>query len=280
MSADVPVRSALFRISPDEHVLVLVVHHISADGASLAPLARDLTAAYAARAAKQDPNWLPLPVQYADYSLWQQGVLGLDDDPGSVMSAQLGYWKSTLAGVPAAIDLPLDRPRPAQRSLRGETVEFSVPAELHSEVLELARRHNATVFMVMHAVLAVMSARLSASADIAIGTPTGGRGEEALDDLVGMFVNTLVLRTAVHSAATFEQVLAGVREVDLAAFGHTEVPFESVVEALARNARHRNHRSSRSCWSSRTRSRPTWNSRASQWTSYRSIPASPNSICS
>uniref|UniRef100_UPI000A6F2398 non-ribosomal peptide synthetase n=1 Tax=Rhodococcus marinonascens TaxID=38311 RepID=UPI000A6F2398 len=233
VSVGVPVRGAVFRTGRGEHVLMLVVHHISADGGSLAPLARDLTVAYAARVRQQAPDWLPLPVQYADYSLWQRAVLGGDRDPDSLMSAQLKYWKQALSGLPDTIDLPLDRPRPAERSLQGGTTSFSVSAELHRELLLLARQHDSTVFMVMHAALAVLSARLSGSGDIAIGTPIGGRGEEALDDLVGMLVNTLVLRTAVEPDATFAQVLSHAREVDLAAFDHTEVPFESVVDALA-----------------------------------------------
>ncbi|MFE5647477.1 amino acid adenylation domain-containing protein, partial [Rhodococcus sp. NPDC056516] len=233
VSVDVPLRGTLFRIAPDERVLVLVVHHISADGASLEPLARDLARAYEARAANQIQGWPPLPVQYADYSQWQVALLGSDADPDTLASKQLDYWTSTLSGLTDVIDLPLDRPRPAERSMRGDSVRFSVPADVHSDLLDLARRVNATPFMVMHAVLAVLLARLSDSADIAIGTPVGGRAEQALDNLVGMFVNTLVLRTAIDTAATFEDILARTREVDLAAFGHTEVPFESVVDAIA-----------------------------------------------
>ncbi|MEU2002272.1 amino acid adenylation domain-containing protein, partial [Rhodococcus sp. NPDC019616] len=232
VSGEVPVRGALLRIGPDEHVLLLVVHHIVADGASLAPLAHDLMVAYSARVRQQRPDWLPLPVQYADYSLWQRAVLGSDQDPESVMSAQLDYWKRTLTGLPDAIALPFDRPRPANRTLRGDTAPFSVPAELHRELLVLARQHDATMFMVMHAALAVLAARLSGSDDIAIGTPIAGRGEAALDDLVGMFVNTLVLRTTVDSGITFDDMISRARNADLGAFGHTEVPFESVVEAL------------------------------------------------
>ncbi|MCZ4584935.1 amino acid adenylation domain-containing protein, partial [Rhodococcus opacus] len=233
VSTEVPVRGALFRTGHDEHVLMLVVHHISADGASLAPLAHDLMVAYSARLQQQAPDWRPLPVQYADYSLWQRAALGSDENPGSMMSAQLEYWKQTLSGLPDAMDLPLDRPRPADRALRGGIVRFSVSAEDHRELLLLARQHNSTMFMVMHAVLAVLAARLSGSGDIAIGTPIAGRGEEALDDVVGMLVNTLVLRTIVEPAATFGEVLSRAREADLAAFGHAEVPFESVVDAVA-----------------------------------------------
>ncbi|MFC9363558.1 amino acid adenylation domain-containing protein, partial [Rhodococcus sp. NPDC057014] len=233
VSTEVPVRGALFRADRGDHVLVLVVHHISADGASLAPLARDLMVAYSARVQQQPPDWRPLPVQYADYSLWQRAALGSEDNPGSVMSAQVAYWKQTLSGLPDAIDLPLDRPRPTDRALRGGTVRFTVPEDDHRALLALARQHDSTMFMVMHAALAVLTARLSGSGDVAIGTPIAGRGEEALDDVVGMLVNTLVLRTAVDPAAAFGDVLSRVREADLAAFGHADVPFESVVDAVA-----------------------------------------------
>ncbi|MCJ0905775.1 amino acid adenylation domain-containing protein, partial [Rhodococcus sp. ARC_M6] len=233
VSKTVPVRGVLFRTRPDEHVLMLVVHHISADGASLAPLARDLAIAYDARVQEKSPDWNPLAVHYADFSLWQTEVLGSDQDPDSIMSAQLEYWKSALSDLPGPIDLPLDRPRPRDRSLQGGIVKFSVSPALHRDLLALARQHNSTLFMVMHAALVVLAARLSGSTDITIGTPIGGRGEEALDDLVGMFVNTVVLRTAVDPGTTFAQTLSVVRKVDLEAFGHTEVPFERVVDALS-----------------------------------------------
>ncbi|XGU20397.1 condensation domain-containing protein [Rhodococcus sp. 3Y1] len=209
-----------------------MVHHISADGASLEPLARPDPRLRGA-GCETGTGLVALPVQYADYSQWQIELLGSDDDPDTLEAKQLDYWTSTLAGLPDVIDLPLDRPRPAERSMRGESVRFSVPADVHSELLELARNHNATPFMVMHAVLAVLLARLSASPDIAIGTPVGGRAEQVLDDLVGMFVNTVVLRITVDTAATFEEILSRTREVDLAAFGQAEVPFERVVDAVA-----------------------------------------------
>ncbi|MDI9914681.1 non-ribosomal peptide synthetase, partial [Rhodococcus sp. IEGM 1379] len=233
VSKTVPVRGVLFRTGPDEHVLMLVVHHISADGASLAPLARDLAIAYDARVQGQSPDWNPLTVQYADFSLWQTEILGSGQDPDSIMSAQLDYWKSALSDFPGPIDLPLDRPRPRERSLQGGIVKFSVSPALHRDLLALARQHNSTMFIVMHAALVVLVARVSGSTDITIGTPIGGRGEEALDDLVGMFVNTLVLRTAVDPGATFAQTLSEARKVDLEAFGHTELPFERVVEVLS-----------------------------------------------
>ncbi|RZI88425.1 MAG: hypothetical protein EOO67_13140, partial [Microbacterium sp.] len=216
-----------------EHVVVIVIHHISADGGSMAPLARDLLTAYSARMAGGQPGWTPLPVQFADFALWQREVLGSEDDSTSPASKQLEYWKDTLADLPTLLDLPLDRQRTPHRSPQGARVEFEIDAEQKAALAEVARRHNATVFMVVHAAFAVLLSRMSGTEDIALGTPVGGRGDAALDDLVGMFVNTLVLRTKVAQSATFGDVLESARETDLGAFEHTDVPFERLVEALA-----------------------------------------------
>ncbi|MGM7647637.1 amino acid adenylation domain-containing protein, partial [Nocardia sp. JW2] len=215
-----------------EYVLVIVLHHIAADGFSFGPLIRDVLAAYGARAVGEAPAWEPLSVQYADYAVWQHAVLGTAADPGSVAAQQLSFWRKTLDGLPEQLELPADRPRPAVASRRGavHTVEFE--AETHRALAEFARAHGVTVFMAVHAVFAVLLARLSATTDIAIGTPVSGRGHRALDDLVGMFVNTLVLRTEVTPATPFAEVVARVRDTDLAAFGHADVPFERLVEAL------------------------------------------------
>ncbi|WP_157108693.1 non-ribosomal peptide synthetase, partial [Aldersonia kunmingensis] len=229
-----PVRGRLFRLTDtaDEFVLVVVVHHIAGDGFSVGPLARDVMVAYESRTRGEVPGWAPLPVQYADYALWQLQVLGAEDDPASLISQQIAYWSGQLAGVPDQLDLPSDRPRPAIASGQGANVGFDVSTELHAALVEVARSHDATLFMVVHAALAVLLARLSGTDDIAIGTPIAGRGERELDDLVGMFVNTLVLRTGVKGGESFADLLAGVRETDLGAFGHADVPFERLVEIL------------------------------------------------
>ncbi|MGW5755872.1 amino acid adenylation domain-containing protein, partial [Nocardia rhamnosiphila] len=232
VSAEVPLRVALFHPGGDEHVLVFVMHHISADGWSMGPLTRDLVAAYASRAAGSAPVWSPPAVQYADYSLWQREVLGSEDDPASLVSAQAAYWREALAGLPDELNLPGDRPRPTVRSVVGGTVPFEIDAELHRAVSRLAAEHNATVFMVVHAVLALLLARLSATDDVAVGTPVAGRGEAELDDVVGMFVNTLVLRSQVRGGASFAEFLAATREADLQAFAHADIPFERLVELV------------------------------------------------
>ncbi|MBF6435488.1 non-ribosomal peptide synthetase [Nocardia cyriacigeorgica] len=234
VAAEVPVRVALLR-ADDGYILVCAMHHICADGSSLAPLARDITAAYAARCAGTAPAWRPLPVQYADYALWHQDLLGGRDDPDSLLARQLSYWTAELDGLPEGLDLPMDRPRPAVASLKGSAVQRIADAELHRGLVTVARKHRATVFMVMRTALAVMLARLSGSTDIAIGVPMTNRGESALDDVVGMFVNTTVSRTRIDPGERFTALLDRTRERDLVNFAHSDVPFEQVVDAVGPN---------------------------------------------
>nr|WP_280471415.1 non-ribosomal peptide synthase/polyketide synthase [Nocardia cyriacigeorgica] len=232
VTRELPFRTALLRITSTDHVLVFVAHHISADGWSMGPLTRDLMLAYTARSGGSEPQWTPLPVQYADYSLWQREILGDEADPDSLIATQTEYWRTALAGLPEELPLPADRPRPAVASYRGETFAVDLDAELHAALERVAAAHDATLFMVVHAALAVLLARLSGTSDIAVGTPVAGRGEAELDELIGMFVNTLVLRTEVDSGAGFDAVLREVRGTDVAAFGHADVPFERLVELL------------------------------------------------
>ncbi len=233
VTAEAPVRIRLFRgHDTDEHVLVVVAHHICADGASMAPLARDLTTAYLARVAGDPPGWAPLAVQVADFAIWQHKAVGSENDPDSVAARQLAYWQRELAGISGVSLLPLDRPRPAHTSQRGASIAFTVPAAVHTRLAQIAQEHNSSLFMVVHATLAVLLARLSGGSDIAIGTPIAGRGAAVLDDLVGMFVNTLTLRTTVDRSAPFAALVDTVREVDLSGFAHADVPFERVVDAV------------------------------------------------
>ncbi|WP_405147638.1 non-ribosomal peptide synthase/polyketide synthase [Nocardia salmonicida] len=232
VTAAPPVRVRVLRCAADEVVLVVVIHHISADGFSAGPLLRDTTAAYLARRAGAEPGWAPLEVQYADYTLWQRAVLGSEDDAESVAARQLRFWRGELAGLPELLDIPADRPRPAVASHRGASVDTVVPPTVWQRVGQVARRVDGSEFMVAHAALAALLARLSGTGDIAIGTPVAGRGEQALDDLVGMFVNTLVLRTGVDPGASFTALLREARRVDLDAFENAEVPFERLVDVL------------------------------------------------
>ncbi|MFI7666688.1 amino acid adenylation domain-containing protein [Nocardia sp. NPDC049526] len=217
---------------PSVHVVVLVVHHISADGASMAPLAADLVAAYSERTSGADTTRVPLGVQYADFALWHRELLGSESDPESLAARQIRYWSDILAGAPDVLELPADRPRPAVQSMRSADLDFTLNSQLHGAIIEFATANNVSVFMVVHAALAVLLARLGGTDDVVIGTPVAGRGEEALDELVGMFVNTLALRTPVDPGTGFRQFLATVRSADLDAFGNTDVPFERLVQVL------------------------------------------------
>jgi len=232
LATEIPVRADVLTVSDTDHVLVLALHHIASDGWSMRPLLADLAAAYAARCDGRAPDWQPLGVQYADYTLWQQDVFGDPADPDSVFARQLGYWRDQLADLPDELALPTDRPRPAAPTRRGDTVFVTLPPALHAAVTELARSHHVTVYMVLQAALATMLHRTGAGTDIPVGSVVAGRTDAALDDLVGFFVNTLVLRTDVSGNPTFAELLARVRDTDLAALSNQELPFDAVVEAL------------------------------------------------
>ncbi|MFF7167900.1 amino acid adenylation domain-containing protein, partial [Streptomyces sp. NPDC008086] len=233
LSAEAPLRSHLFRITGQEHVLLLVLHHIAGDGWSVAPLTRDLAAAYRARLGTgEPPRWAELPVQYADYSEWQRGLLGDADRPDSLAGQQLAYWREALDGLPERIHLPLDRPHPASISHSGDSVPCMLSPALHAAMTQLARSRNATVFMVLQAAFAALLSKLGAGDDIPIGTPVAGRTDESLEDLVGFFVNTLVVRTDTSGDPTFGQLLERVRQTVLSAQEHQELPFEHLVEDI------------------------------------------------
>ena len=236
LATQIPFHTQLFRASDVDHVLVVVVHHIAADGSSVTPLVRDLGLAYASRCVGQAPGWAPLPVQYVDYTLWQRTQLGDLDDADSPIAAQLAYWEQALAGMPEQLPIPTDRPYPPVADHRGARVSAQWPAELQQQIRRVAREHNATSFMVIQAAFATLLSNITATTDVAVGFPIAGRRDPALDDLVGFFVNTLVLRVDFGEYPggdpTFIDLLAQVRRRSLAAYEHQDVPFEMLVERI------------------------------------------------
>lgn len=228
---EAPVRVTLYRSGPERHTLAVVAHHIALDGLSTAPLTRDFAEAYRARCAGRAPGWKPLPIQFADYSRWHRKVLGDPATPGTRAHRDLQYWRSVLDTSATPATLPTDRTRRPGDGEAG-TVDFSIPAELHVALVKVAREYDVTVFMVLHAALAVLLQRLGRSSTVTIGTPVSGRTEAVLDDLAGMFVGTVPLHCTVDATGSFAELLAHVRRTDLDAFAHAELPFDELVAAL------------------------------------------------
>jgi hypothetical protein len=210
----------------------MAVHHISADGFSVGPMARDMMMAFIARSAGQAPAWTPLPIQFADFAVWQRDLLGEESDPESLAARQIDYWRETLAGMPDRLVLPTDHDRPEVLTPRGDKVWFEVGATTHQRLQQVARQHGVTMYTVVHAAFTTMLAGMSGTDDITIGTPTAGRGEQELDNLVGMFVNWLVLRSRIERDAPFSRLLVQSRETVLGAHAHADIQFERLVEIV------------------------------------------------
>ena len=221
------IRATLLRLGPEEHVLILVIHHITSDGWSMQVLMRELAALYAAYA-RGRPSPLPdLPIQYADYARWQRSHF-----QGAVLEQELTHWKEELRGAPSVLELPSDRPRPAVQTYSGAQQSYLLPPELVAALTALARREKASLFMVLLAAFKALLWRYTGQTDLVVGVPTAGRTRVELEGLVGALANALILRTDLAGDPSFRELLARVRGVALRAFAHQELPFEKLVEEL------------------------------------------------
>jgi amino acid adenylation domain-containing protein len=220
-------RASLVRLSPADHLLVMVMHHIVSDGWSMSVLYRELSALYMAFL-RGAPSPLPeLPIQYADFAEWQAEWFR-----GEVLQQQLKYWLKQLAGLRPVLDLPTDRPRPPVQTNNGAVLGFTLDRKLCEDLKSLSQAHGATLFMTLLAAFKTLLHRLSGETDIAVGSPIANRTRSELEGLIGFFVNTLVLRTNVSADCSFLELLARVREVALGAYGNQDMPFEKLVEEL------------------------------------------------
>ncbi|HSE18779.1 MAG TPA: amino acid adenylation domain-containing protein [Pyrinomonadaceae bacterium] len=221
------LRLMLLKLEDDKHWLVLVAHHIIADGWSVGIFTRELTQLYSAFSRGEDSSLSECAIQYADFAAWQRNWL-----TGERLTDELSYWKEQLSDAPALLELPTDQPRPAVQTFRGADVSFSLSSTLTSALQSLCRTHAVTPFMALSAAFAMLLSRYSRQSDVCIGTPVAGRTRLETEDLIGLFVNTLVLRTRFNGELTFRDLLAQVREVTLQADAHQYLPFEKLVDEL------------------------------------------------
>jgi amino acid adenylation domain-containing protein len=217
----------LIRLGAEDHNLFLVMHHIVTDAWSTALLIRELVALYEAFRANEPSPLGELPIQYADFAVWQREFLS-----GETLEKQLSYWKHQLAGTPAMLELPLDRPRPSVQSFRGAFESFDLSANLNAALKDLARQEGATLFMALLAAFQILLWRHTRQDDIVIGAPIANRTRKETESLIGFFVNTLVMRTALTADLTFRELLRKVKETTLAAYSHQDLPFEKLVEEI------------------------------------------------
>jgi amino acid adenylation domain-containing protein len=221
------LRATLVRLEEREHVLLFSMHHVISDGWSLEVLVREVGALYRAFVLREPVALPELKIQYADYALWQRSWLR-----GEVLDQHVAYWRERLAGAPALLQLPADRPRPAVQRFRGARVDAWLPREAQAWLRAAAQRHGATLFMTLLAAFAVLLRRHAGEDDVVVGTPTANRDRAELEGLIGFFVNTLALRVDASGGPAFEDLLLRVRETALDAYAHQELPFEKLVDEL------------------------------------------------
>jgi amino acid adenylation domain-containing protein len=221
------MRARLLWLADEEHLFVVTMHHIVADGWSMAVFASDLSAWYAASSQGDMALLAPLPVQYADYAVWQREWL-----QGEELERQLGYWREQLAGAPTVLELPADKPRPTVLGSPGAFYTFELSAELGSRLRELSQQESATLFMTLLAGFSVLLSRYTGQKDLLIGAPIANRNREEIAGLIGFFANTLVLRERFEEGTTFHSIINQTKEVCLGAYAHQDLPFEKLVEEL------------------------------------------------
>ncbi len=229
------LRSLLLRLGDEDHLLMLTLHHVVAEGWSVALLFGELERLYAAFLEGQASPLEPLPIQYADYARWQRQRMR-----GDALDGELEYWRRQLAGELPVIKLPSDRPRPPVKTFGGAWCSLRLPPELVQATSALARSQGVTLFMVMLATYQTLLHRYSGQSDILVGSPIAGRNRAEAEQLIGVFINTLVMRTDLSGKPTFEQLLGRVRETAVGAFSHQEIPFEHIIKKL-RPDRHLSH---------------------------------------
>ncbi len=227
LSRDLMLRGVVVRLGAQEHVLGLVTHHIVADGWSIGILLRELGELYRACSADEAPSLAPLPIQFADFALWQRQQL-----QGEALETQIAFWRRYLEGAPDSVALPTDRTRPPLPSYRGAMHTVFLPEGLTGELKALGRRENVTLFMTLLAAFKVLLARYSGQDDLVVGSPIAGRNRVDLEGLIGFFVNTLALRTDLSGDPTFRELLGRIRESTLDVFAHKDLPLAKLVEEL------------------------------------------------
>ncbi|MCG6135476.1 MAG: amino acid adenylation domain-containing protein [Nostoc sp. LLA-1] len=227
LAHDALIRATLVMLSDTEQWLLVCMHHVVCDGWSIGVFVQELQALYNAYSQSQPSPLLPLPIQYADFAIWQRQWL-----QGEVLNSQLSYWEQQLANAPTFLPLPTDRPRPAVQTFNGSYQVFTLSVELTQRLLQLSQQQGCTLFMTLLAAYNTLLYRYTGQEDILVGTPIAGRDRTELEGLIGFFVNTLVMRTNLAENSTFSELLPRIREMALGAYAHQDLPFEMLVEAL------------------------------------------------
>src|SRR6185437_10980579 len=228
LSKDYMLRAELIKRKDDDHVLAVTMHHIASDGWSTAILVKEVIELYTAQASGRTAQLTDLPIQYADYAIWQRNYLN-----EAQLSEKLNYWKQKLEGT-APLQLPADYSRPAVQSSRGAAYSFKTDKKLQEQLQKLSHQNGATLYMTLLSAFNVLLYRYSGQEDICVGTPVAGRSQQETENLIGFFINTLALRSRVEGSKPFSQLLQEIKETTLEAYSHQEVPFEKVVDAVVK----------------------------------------------